>query len=414
MKVNISDGAIQAQIEGLEASGSEAATEILLWDKKLIGFAARIYWPSRKVRWVYKKRVGDKQKWFPLGDAPTLNAEQARTQATILAGELAAGRIEGLRRYEQITWGKMLDKFKEQHLPKQKKTTRESYTSVIDKHLRPAFCEWQDTEESKLRELAVHEIKKEHVVWLHNKMAHIPRQANVAVMLLRVIFERAEGWGHIEVKTNPVVMATKAGEYEAYDEEPRPVDINEEDLARLGQALETMEAAGHNQFAAVVRVLLFSGARLSEVLGLRWDMVNEKKRRIDWPTSKTGKIDKALNESLFEVLAGLPRHADNPWVFPTLGTKKRKSASGHLEDIKRPWKKLLELAGIDDLHRHDLRHVFGNQAAEEGFNLQTVAGLLSHKQTTTTERYSKVGKHKQLDAANKTAGSLKKNLKGGR
>jgi integrase len=204
--------------------------------------------------------------------------------------------------------------------------------------------------------------------------------------------------------SNPVSMLTKAG-YKPFREASRNRPLEDAELSRLGQALVAMEAEGYGQFCDFVRVLYFSGARRGEVLGLSWEWIDEERKVITWPDSKTGETSKPLNDAVFEVLAGIPRFKGVPWVFPST-----ESESGHLEDIKRPWKRLLKLSQINDLTRHDLRHNVGNQAADGGENLQTVAALLGHRQTSTSERYSKT---RGLAASNRLGATLKRKLGGG-
>ena len=224
-------------------------------------------------------------------------------------------------------------------------------------------------------------------------------------MILNLIFERAEGWRFRGVNTNPVTMAKKAG-LKTYTEGIRDRQLTDPELERLGEALEKMEAEGYRQFCDLVRLLLLSGARLREVMTLKWDQIDEKALTIRWKDSKTGKVSKPLNDALFAVLARLPREEGKPWVFPS------EKIDGCIQDVKRPWRRLLELAEIEDLHRHDLRHLHGNAAAELGFNLQTIAALLGHRQTSTTERYSTIGKDPRLAASNQVSGSLNRKLRG--
>src|SRR6266567_2874443 len=46
------------------------------------------------------------------------------------------------------------------------------------------------------------------------------------------------------------------------------------------------------------------------------------------------------------------------------------------------------LAGIHNLHWHDLRHTFGTRLAEAGFSEATIADLMGHSDPETTRRYT--------------------------
>jgi integrase len=51
------------------------------------------------------------------------------------------------------------------------------------------------------------------------------------------------------------------------------------------------------------------------------------------------------------------------------------------------WRKVRELAGIEDARLHDLRHTYGTYAALSGANAFAVRDLLGHKTLAMTNRY---------------------------
>ncbi len=58
-----------------------------------------------------------------------------------------------------------------------------------------------------------------------------------------------------------------------------------------------------------------------------------------------------------------------------------------LGKIRRSFKEVRKIAGIDGLRFHDLRHTAGTRLGESGVPLQTIAKLLGHATTRMTERY---------------------------
>lgn len=362
----------------------------VFWDTAVPGLCVRV-WASGKIVWTFKGRVGGCQVMRRLGEWPDMNSDAARAKVLGWRDDIRAGENPLPTRYKPMAWAAVLDQFEAEHLPTLKPASVRSYRSAIRVHLRDAF---QDR-------VTVQSITHGDVRELYESIgkAGKERQANVVLMLLKLIFDRCEFWGYRPQHSNPVDMLRK-GSFKPFASMERDRPLTDEELERIGSALASMEAQGYTQFVAFVRVLLFSGARRGEALSLRWDRIDEARKTIRWDDTKTGRTQKPLNDALFEVLAGLPRVEGCPWVFPS-----ESSASGHLEEIRRPWKRLLELAKVENLTRHDLRHNLGNVAADEGLNLQTVASLLGHRHTGTTERYSKA--HRGLEASNRVARKVK-------
>ena len=110
------------------------------------------------------------------------------------------------------------------------------------------------------------------------------------------------------------------------------------------------------------RLLLYTGARLSEVQTLKWEHI--RGHRIHLPDSKTGAKTIPLNGPALEVLAGTKRVEGNPYVIT--GT----AESAHLTDLQKPWRRVRKAAGLEDVRIHDLRHTFASEAVMGGESLR--------------------------------------------
>ena len=75
-----------------------------------------------------------------------------------------------------------------------------------------------------------------------------------------------------------------------------------------------------------------------------------------------------------EVLAGIGRHDDNPYVV--VGAKQGR----HLVNLQKPWHRIRAQAGLDAVRIHDLRHSFASVAAAGGLSLPMIGALLGHTQ----------------------------------
>jgi integrase len=167
-----------------------------------------------------------------------------------------------------------------------------------------------------------------------------------------------------------------------YRENKRERYLSEAELARLGEALTEVDQDGTVMPSAVaaIRLLIFTGARLSEILTLRWDYVEHSYLRL--PDSKTGAKVIYLNPPASELLARLPRIVDNPYVIP--GNK----PGARLVNLQKPWRLIRARAGLEDVRIHDLRHTFASIGAASGLSLPMIGKLLGHTQAATTERYA--------------------------
>lgn len=133
---------------------------------------------------------------------------------------------------------------------------------------------------------------------------------------------------------------------------------------------------------AAVRLLVFTGARLNEILTLEWAHVDLDRSCLNLPQSKTGQKSIHLNPPALAVLAQLPRLAGNPYVIPG------ERAGRHLVNLEKPWRRIREAAGLPDVRLHDLRHSFASVGAGAGLGLPIIGALLGHTQAATTARYA--------------------------
>ena len=113
--------------------------------------------------------------------------------------------------------------------------------------------------------------------------------------------------------------------------------------------------------------------------------------------SKTGRRNLYLSPAALAVLAELSRVAGSPHVFP--GNR----AGAHFIGIQKPWQRLRRLAGLDDVHLHDLRHDVASVAVAAGDSVFVVGKLLGHRNSSTTERYAHLTNDPVLGGANRTA-----------
>jgi len=198
---------------------------------------------------------------------------------------------------------------------------------------------------------------------------------------------------------------TPARRIEQFKEHRRERFLTGEELERLGVAIREAETKGvpwdtdetkpkakhlakpNNRFtrigpfaAAAIRLLLFTGCRLREILHLKWEHVDLERGLLFLADSKTGKKTVILNAPALAVLAGLDRLGS--YVVPGDDPDRPRA------DLKRPWEAVARRAKLDGVRLHDLRHTYASFGAGGGLGLPIIGKLLGHTQATTTQRYA--------------------------
>jgi integrase len=90
-----------------------------------------------------------------------------------------------------------------------------------------------------------------------------------------------------------------------------------------------------------------------------------------------------MNEDVRNTLLVLRSESNgSDYVFINPKTKKPYT------DLKKAFGTACRIAGIRDLHWHDLRPTFGTRLAEAGCSEATIASLMGHCDPQTTRRYT--------------------------
>lgn len=181
-----------------------------------------------------------------------------------------------------------------------------------------------------------------------------------------------------------------------YKREPKERYLTPAEYRRIGAALREQEAAYPAQ-VAIVRLLLFTGARVGEILNLRWEWVQPP--RLLLPDSKTGAKTIWLNSQALEVLEGIERHGGTTLVFPN-------SARTRPLNFENWWLPFRARCALPDVRVHDLRHSFASTAIMDNVPLATIGRLLGHVLPETTAKYAHLSDDVIGDAADRISGSL--------
>jgi integrase len=250
---------------------------------------------------------------------------------------------------------------------KRKKSTAREYERIAKLYILP-----------RIGRRPISEIARQDIAKLHHELRDKPYQANRTLALLSKFFNWTEKHGLRPDGSNP------CRHIEKYRESRRERFLSEAELSRLGHALRSAdrEESATPWAIAAIRLLIFTGARLSEILTLKWEHVDEERGLLMLPDSKTGKKAIRLNAPARKVLEDIPRLEANPYVI--CGERPGR----HLVNLQKPWRRIRKVADLDDVRIHDLRHSFASVGASTGHSLIVIGKMLGHSQPATTARYA--------------------------
>lgn len=360
LTAKITQSAVQALAPGQE-----------IRDREIKGFGVRRQ--NGAISYFLHTRINGRLKRLTLGrhgspwTPETARKEAARLLVSIRKGDDPA-RDRDERRRVSDPFETVAAAFLATHGAKLKPRTREEYAKLIRLQLGRAF-----------NGKPISEITRPAVARAHTSWHATPRAANHALSVLSKLLSWAEQHGYRTPGENP------CRKIERYKEAQRQRYLSEEELVSLGSALAEAEAEGENPWViGVIRMLLLTGARLTEMLTLKWSYCDMSRQVLRLPDSKTGAKTIHLNPQALHVLQQLPRIEGNPWVFPGHGHGR------HIAGMQKPWRAICSRAGLTDVRLHDLRHSFASIAIEAGGTLPVIGHLLGHTQPQTTARYAHV------------------------
>ena len=230
--------------------------------------------------------------------------------------------------------------------PKRKPGTTTFYRDILDRIVKP-----------KLGTTKADKVTRAAVAKVHGKLRATPFQANRMLAVVGSMYAFGARIGAVPEGTNPARKIDKFAEHR------RERFLTGAELEQLGAAIREAEAKGvpwdideakptakhlpkaKNRktkigpfAAAALRLLLFTGCRLREILHLRWENVDLERGLLFLPDSKSGRKTVILNAPAMAVLTGLERIGS--YVVPGDDPEKPRA------DLKRPWEVVSKRAGL--------------------------------------------------------------------
>ena len=390
------------------------ACPVIIYDSDLKGFGLRAtrrgskswfveYRPGARGRGVAKRRM-------VLGSVGTLTPDEAREAAKGILAAVTLGDDPAASRSRARkipSFREFAERYlAEEAVAKLKPRTVVNYRIYLRKHAAPVIGS------TKLDTVTPSDIAK-----LHRHIGQkTPMTANRVTECIGSVYRYAATCGLVRRGHNP------AAHIEAFREQRRERFLTSDELARLGDAIREAETTGipwqidekkpnakhipkkkrvtniGPHAAAALRLLILTGARLREILGLKWDYVDFERGLLLLPDSKTGRKTIVLNAPALAVLSELPRIG----AYVIVGD----DPDLPRHDLNRPWRLVSKRAGIDGVRLHDLRHTHASVGAGAGLGLPIIGKLLGHAQASTTQRYAHLDADPLRRASEQIAGRI--------
>jgi integrase len=336
--------------------------------------------------------------------------DQARKEADAILRKAKMGIDHAdakAKRRAELTVAELCDEYLRDGCDHKKDSTVSTDKGRIERHIKPLLGQMKISDvrrgdiEKFMRSVATGKTATDEKTGKHGRAIVTGGKgaATRTVRLLGGIFSYAVKQDYLKANPRAGVKVYADGKGERF--------LSPDEITRLGDALREAETVGlpwqlkegpkakHtpkkggdqretvSPYAiAAIRLLILTGCRAGEILGLQWSHVDLERGILNLPTSKTGAKKVLIGAAALKVLADLPHVADNPYVI--VGEAKDKPRS----DLKRPWKRLTMHAQLPNLRLHDLRHSYASVGAASGMGLGVIGKLLGHASTATTARYS--------------------------
>jgi len=355
----------------------------MVWDTEIRGFGARV-WQSGKIVYLLRYRNKYKQqRKYTIGTHGEITPDQARSIAQQCKAEIAKGNDPAQLKAENrtsLTVADLCQRFiTEYSVKRHKPNTHANYRFNIEKWVLP-----------RIGKMKIDAVQRKDMVAIHYAISKdFPQVANRIIAILSKMFNLAEAWGIRENNSNPCrhVEKNSANAKERF--------LSNQEISTLNDVLQHAEMTQTETMSAInaIRLLLFTGCRLREILDLKWEYVDLQDQCFKLPDSKTGAKRVYFSLQVKEILEKITRVEGNPYVI--VGREEGKQ----LNNLQKSWRRIRKLANIENVRIHDLRHTYASIGVANGLSLQMVGKLLGHTQVKTTMRYAHLVGDTLKDAA---------------
>lgn len=316
--------------------------QVTFWDTQLPGFGIRL--GRNRKTWTILR--GTTRERVSVGHYPDLSLQEARREAKRLLIEPTQPR--------SATFDKVLDQFLATHCEQNHRPrTRKEIERLLRKHFLPA-----------LRKTPLSEISAPDITSIVDKLSDAPSEAAHAFKAVRTMLRWARGR---HIKHNPLEGIS------------RPAADRQRERVLTDPEIKAVWNVALSDFEKMIRLLLLTGARKSEIASLRWEWIEGKTLTIPGAFTKNRRTHRIpLGAMSLELIAAIDR--GSAYLFPGRWDANTHFHEGSWGKLK---KSLDESSGVTDWVIHDLRRTFATNLAALSVPIHVTEKLLNHVSGTT-------------------------------
>lgn len=341
---------------------------------------------------------------------------KTREEAVKLLNQMSFMNDTSPNTFTRVTLGDWLDLCLDVYMKNTlKQSTYLSYESYIRVHLKPT-----------LGDIPLQELTPRTLQLFYNYKSEVEGLSAKTIVNLNMFLHRALKFAVAEgyINSNPASSVNLPS-----GDRPQIIILTRDEQMRL------IQGSYQHRYGVFIRLVLFTGVRLGELLGLRWEDVDVQGQRIyiRRTLNRLNKTKKPLDprEPTTEIVIQSPKSQNSIRSIPLLpqvlqdlqgwrrvqqndklaagdaycdsGFLVTNPLGGYVEPrtFKDSYNQILELSGLRHFTFHALRHTFASRAMEQGMDVKTLSVILGHASVSfTLDTYAHVlDDHKQAGMA---------------
>jgi integrase len=330
-------------------------SERIIFDEDLPGFGLRLRRGGSRT-WIFQFKIGAQHRRMALGSASAVTATQARKTANDLHAKVRLGQDPaGEKAEERARAAETMGALLHNYLEFKRRVIRPGSLKNIERHLTK-HCR-------SLHGLRLTKIDRRTVATVLTRLATTrPIEANRVRASLSAFFAWCISEGLLSY--NPVVGTARRGE------RSRERVLSDPELRAIWHA-----AAGPDDYSAVIRLLMLTGARVAEIGSLSRSEINGEKAIVVPGVRTKNKRSHTIpmSEPVRNIIDAQLRRHNHEFLFGRLPSRPLTGWSA----LKKALDRRVGPTAADWTH-HDLRRTFATKLAELGVEPHIVEALLNH------------------------------------